>query len=242
MDPTADVVRVIEMCSDEAEANLLIEQSYGGGDTGRIKPRGKFAKKGSNEFISYSRFVEEAVSGYGALSTGRAADPVMLPNYVEGRFCSVSPEHSLCRRGGDGQKSGGGSGVASWGVGKRGQLGNGKREDERIPSMLLGGVGYGIRIVQVSAGGGLVRVAHTLLLTATGKVLSFGTGNYGALGHGFSQAKQLPDVLRPTYIESLNGVRCVCVSAGELHSSCVTSDGDVYAWGDGFCGQLGHGK
>lgn len=49
--------------------------------------------------------------------------------------------------------------------------------------------------------GGLVRVAHSLLLTSTGRVLSFGTGQYGALGHGYSGGKQLPDILRPTYIE-----------------------------------------
>jgi alpha-tubulin suppressor-like RCC1 family protein len=151
----------------------------------------------------------------------------MLPPFVNGRFVSVSPEHSLCRVGGGGNSGAGGSGVACWGVGKRGQLGHGKRVDERLPKMLLGGIGYGIRIVQVSAGGGLVRVAHSLLLTSTGRVLSFGTGQYGALGHGFSGAKQLPDVLRPKYIEALSGVKCVCVSAGELHSAAVSIDGKL---------------
>lgn len=166
----------------------------------------------------------------------------MLPPFVHGRFVSVSPEHTVCRVGGDGEKCGaGGSGVAAWGVGKRGQLGNGKRLDEKLPKRLMGGLGYGIRIVQVSAGGGLVRVAHTLLLTSTGRVLSFGSGQYGALGHGFSAGKQLPDVLRPQYVEALSRVRCICVSAGELHSAAVSTDGDLYSWGDGFCGQTGHG-
>lgn len=161
---------------------------------------------------------------------------------MNGRFASVSPEHSLCRVGGDGIKSGaGGSGCASWGVGKRGQLGHGKRKDEGKPRMLLGGIGYGIRVVQVSAGGGLVRVAHSLLLTSTGRVLSFGTAQYGQLGHGYSPGKQLPDVLRPQYIKELSHLQCTCVSAGELHSAVVTVDGDLYTWGDGFCGQLGLG-
>jgi alpha-tubulin suppressor-like RCC1 family protein len=44
---------------------------------------------------------------------------------------------------------------------------------------LLGDFGYGIRIVQVSAGGGLVRVAHSLFLTDTGRVMSCGNGSYG---------------------------------------------------------------
>lgn len=126
-------------------------------------------------------------------------------------------------------------------MGKKGQLGHGRREDQEQPKMLIGRIGYGIRIVQVSSGGGLVRVAHSLFLTSNGRVMSCGTGQYGALGHGYDAAKQLPDILRPQYIEALSRVRVTCISAGELHSAAVTSDGDVYTWGDGFCGQLGHG-
>ena len=117
------------------------------------------------------------------------------------------------------------------GVGARGQLGNGKREDEAEPTM-MGKIGWGVRIVQVAAGGGLVRVAHSLLLTSTGRVLSFGTAQYGALGHGYDQGKTLSDVLRPKYIEALRGEKIVCVAAGELHSGAVTEDGDVYTWGE----------
>jgi hypothetical protein len=205
---------------------VIVEQSFEGGDTNRCRATGKAAKEFASEFVSYSRFLEEAVCGYATQYYG-GKTPTMLPPFVNGRFVSVSPEHSLCRVGGGGDVGAGGSGVACWGVGKRGQLGQGKRRDEKLPKMLQGGIGYGIRIVQVSAGGGLVRVAHSLLLTSTGRVLSFGTGQYGALGHGFSDGKQLPDVLRPTYIEALAGVRCVCVSAGELHSAAVSVDGKL---------------
>ncbi|KAL7559429.1 hypothetical protein ACA910_009989 [Epithemia clementina (nom. ined.)] len=236
-------VRFMEMCTNEVDAENLLKDSYGGGDTGRIVPRNRFPKKQQPhlEFCAFARYLEEAATGISYLSTG-AREPIQLPRFVQGRIASISPEHTLCRVGGDGEKcGGGGSGLASWGVGRRGQLGHGKRQDERLPRRLMGGIGYGIRIVQCSAGGGLVRVAHSLLLTNTGHVLSFGTGQYGALGHGYSAAKQLPDELRPRYIDALSGVRCVCVAAGELHSAVVTSDGDVYSWGDGFCGQLGHG-
>uniref|UniRef100_A0A8J9T615 Uncharacterized protein n=1 Tax=Phaeodactylum tricornutum TaxID=2850 RepID=A0A8J9T615_PHATR len=238
-----------DLCRSETAARKLLEQSYGGGDTGQLLVRRKLSKAAKAagqvpvpyEFVSYARFLEQAVSGYATLDTGHAAEPIRLPRSVQGRFASVSPEHSLCRVGGDGQFCGaGGSGVAAWGVGRRGQLGHGKRRDERLPRRLRGGIGYAVRIVQVSAGGGLVRVAHSLLLTSTGRVLSFGTGQYGALGHGYSAAKQLPDVMRPQYVEGLVHVRVCCVAAGELHSAVVTSDGDVYTWGDGFCGQLGH--
>ena len=241
-------VGFLDLCSNEQEARLIVEQSYGGGSTGRILTKGggkrlnrttKEKYQSTNEFIQYARFLDEVSCGYSPLSTGRK-DPPLVPPFVNGRFISISPEHSLSRVGGGDKSGGGGSGVASWGVGKRGQLGHGKREDESHPKMLLGGLGYGIRIIQVSAGGGLVRVAHSLLLTSAGRVLSFGTGQYGALGHGYSGGKQLPDVLRPRYIEALAGVRCTSVAAGELHSAAVSVDGDLFTWGDGFCGQLGH--
>jgi alpha-tubulin suppressor-like RCC1 family protein len=72
-------------------------------------------------------------------------------------------------------------------------------------------------------------------------VLSFGTAQYGALGHGYDAGKQLSDCLRPRYIDALKNEKCICVAAGELHSGVVTADGDVYTVGEGFCGQLGHG-
>lgn len=217
------------------------------GETGRLIT--KKSKKGAkadagdaDEYIAYARFLEEAVTGLSSQKVPGHKPSLLPPVLVNGRFASTSPEHTVCRVGGDGQKCGaGGSGTASWGVGKRGQLGHGKRKDEEEPRMLLGGIGYGIRIVQVSAGGGLVRVAHTLLLTSTGGVLSFGTAMHGQLGHGYSPGKQLPDMLRPQYIEALSHLHCTCVSAGELHSAVATVDGDLYTWGDGFCGQLGMG-
>eukprot|EP00568_Trieres_chinensis_P001601 CAMPEP_0183298936 /NCGR_PEP_ID=MMETSP0160_2-20130417/5802_1 /TAXON_ID=2839 ORGANISM="Odontella Sinensis, Strain Grunow 1884" /NCGR_SAMPLE_ID=MMETSP0160_2 /ASSEMBLY_ACC=CAM_ASM_000250 /LENGTH=612 /DNA_ID=CAMNT_0025461067 /DNA_START=105 /DNA_END=1943 /DNA_ORIENTATION=+ len=238
----AGVARKVKMCDGESEVRDLLVRSLGGGNTGRlITAKSKLGGGDADEYVAYARFLEEGLCGYATQGFGGKETP-LLPPSVNGRFTSCSPEHTLCRIGGDGHKCGaGGSGVAAWGVGKRGQLGNGKREDESAPKMLMGGIGYGIRIVQVSAGGGLVRVAHSLLLTSTGRVLSFGTAQYGQLGHGYSAGKQLSDELRPRYIDALSGVRCTCVSAGELHSAAVTTDGDVYTWGDGFCGQLGLG-
>jgi len=234
----------LKFCENETEVReILLQALEGSGNTGRLVT--KKSKQGvgvnagdADEYISYVRFLEEALQGKSLQKIpGQLSSE--LPPIVNGRFASVSPEHSLCRVGGDGNRSGGGSGCASWGTGKRGQLGHGKRKDEHIPKMLHGGIGYGTRIVQVSAGGGLLRVAHTLLLTSTGRVLSCGTAQYGQLGHGYSPGKQLPDVLRPQNIEHLAHFQCVCVSAGELHSAVVTVDGDLHVWGDGFCGQLG---
>ena len=238
----------LQLCGDRKEAQEILDRSFvGGGETNRlVSKKMKLSRKKKNgdadadEYPGYARFVEEATLGYSAMQCSRDA---LFPTFVQGRFTSCSPEHTLLRIGGGGNTTSGpgGSGVASWGVGKRGQLGFGKREDEPQPKLLLGNIGWGVRIVQVSAGGGLVRIAHSLLLTSTGRVLSFGTAQYGALGHGYDAGSQLSDCLRPRYIDALKKEKCICVAAGELHSGVVTIDGDVYTFGEGFCGQLGQG-
>jgi alpha-tubulin suppressor-like RCC1 family protein len=234
------------LCDSEQYARDLLHdiRPAGGDNTGQIVTVSKNQQPHSierqeyNRFIGYAKFLEEAVSGYAFLKRPNQNDPTMtrLPTFAKGRFVSCSPEHTVLRMGGDVPMSG----VATFGVGSRGQLGHGSRDDEKIPRRMRHGIGYSIRVVQVAAGGGLARVAHSLLLTDTGRVLSFGTGSYGALGHGYSAAKQLPDYLRPAYIQALN-FPCACVAAGELHSAVVAADGDVYTFGDSFCGQCGHG-
>ena len=66
-----------------------------------------------------------------------------------------------------------------------------------------------------------------LFLTSAGRVMSCGNGGYGQLGHGYAGGGQLPDYIRPKYIEALNGMRIICLSAGEIHSAVVNSDGDL---------------
>lgn len=46
---------------------------------------------------------------------------------------------------------------------------------------------------------------------------------------------------RPRVIESLRGKEVVDVAAGGAHSACITSAGELYTWGKGRYGRLGHG-
>ena len=46
---------------------------------------------------------------------------------------------------------------------------------------------------------------------------------------------------RPRVIESLRGKDIVDIAAGGAHSACVTSAGELYTWGKGRYGRLGHG-
>lgn len=111
-------LKSISMCADRNEARTILEQSYGGGETNRIRAKGKAGKHFTSEFVSYARFLEEAVNGYGTQNFG-GKNPARLPPFVNGRFVSVSPEHTLCRVGGGSTSGAGGSGCASWGVGRR---------------------------------------------------------------------------------------------------------------------------
>ncbi len=247
-----------QLCTTEQEARTLLDELWDHHHPSNQTSQPPKKTKSPNEthhhdipqFFCYVRFLEEIVTGYATVRRTlyhpitTNTNTIALPKFVHGRFVSISPEHSVIRLGGLlTNPHGNCAGIATWGVGKRGQLGHAVRADVRHPTRLRYGMGYrpSLRIVQVAAGGGLVRVAHTLLLTSTGRVLSFGTGQYGALGHGYNAAKQLPDCLKPTFIEALSQVTCTSVAAGELHSAAITVDGDVYTWGDGFCGQLGHG-
>lgn len=46
---------------------------------------------------------------------------------------------------------------------------------------------------------------------------------------------------RPRVIESLRGIEVVDIAAGGAHSACITIAGDLYTWGKGRYGRLGHG-
>ncbi len=66
--------------------------------------------------------------------------------------------------------------------------------------------------------------AHSLLLSASGRLFSCGLGVHGQLGRGYHESQS---EFHP--IEGVDGI--VCASAGFSHSAAVTRKGEVYAWG-----------
>ncbi len=76
--------------------------------------------------------------------------------------------------------------------------------------------------------------SHTLLLSDKGEVYSFGSCQYGQLGHGDRKER-----LAPYKIEGLTGVKAI--AAGYHYSIVLLENGDVYSFGCGTDGQLGHG-
>jgi len=93
------------------------------------------------------------------------------------------------------------------------------------------------------ASGEVNRVAfgdgHAVAITMSGTVLCCGANNSGQCGTGAGD--RLP-VSKPMIPPALSKRRIVQVAAGKQHSVALSTYGDVYTWGRGFSGQLGHGE
>ena len=116
--------------------------------------------------------------------------------------------------------------VYSFGRGRYGQLGHGDTEDQYTPKKI-----ESLSDIQAIAAGD----NHSLALTVSGDVYSFGYGRYGQLGHGNTDSQ----LITPKKIEGLSDIQAI--SAGDNHSLALTKSGDVYSFGRGMYGQLGHG-
>lgn len=78
--------------------------------------------------------------------------------------------------------------------------------------------------------------AHLAALTEQGYVMTWGEGRLGRLGHGSAFSLRGPQA-----IKSLFHKRIVHLACGSQHTVAAAEDGDVYSWGYGKCGALGHG-
>eukprot|EP00257_Ricinus_communis_P025881 XP_025013295.1 ultraviolet-B receptor UVR8 isoform X3 [Ricinus communis] len=122
--------------------------------------------------------------------------------------------------------------VWSWGAGTDGQLGTGKLEDEHLPQ-LLQFPSLSVRPISSLACGG----AHVIALNSgDGKVLTWGRGTSGQLGHG-----NMLSSVHPQPVTFLDSFVITHISAGWSHSGFVSDKGCVFTCGDGSFGQLGHG-
>ncbi|CAM2104847.1 unnamed protein product [Caretta caretta] len=108
--------------------------------------------------------------------------------------------------------------VLTLGQGDVGQLGLGEDVMERKRPAL---VQLPEKIVQAEAGG-----MHTVCLSETGKIYSFGCNDEGALGRDTSEEGS---ETTPGLVELQEKV--VQVSAGDSHTAALTEDGRVFLWG-----------
>lgn len=116
--------------------------------------------------------------------------------------------------------------VKSWGHNASGQLGNGSRTSQSVPTT----VPRLANIKDIAAGG-----EHALAMNENGQVYAWGDNTYGQLGNSRTgDARAVPG-----RVQGLAKVKQV--SAGCDFSLALLENGKVYAWGRGAYGALGNG-
>ncbi|KAL6079294.1 Retinoic acid induced 14 [Balamuthia mandrillaris] len=71
-----------------------------------------------------------------------------------------------------------------------------------------------------------------------GEVWTFGWNAHGQLGLGDVPQSYFS---KPTWVQGLQGVQTAFLSCGHMTTGALTADGEVWTFGDGSFGQLGHG-
>merc|ERR1719313_3129337 len=76
---------------------------------------------------------------------------------------------------------------------------------------------------------------HILAMSDRGEVLTWGAGDAGELGHGDKKSHSTPLILGPLREKKIRQV-----FSGSSHSLALTETGELFSWGQGGAGQLGH--
>lgn len=125
----------------------------------------------------------------------------------------------------------------AWGCNREGQLGLGSLLIESPEPRLVASL-KDVKVTEVAAG-----AQHSLAVTSTGEVYSWGCGDSGRLGHGTPKALSLwgrsRNEIKPRLIRALETQSVERVAAGFMHSACVTSTSKAFFWGSGRYFQLG---
>jgi alpha-tubulin suppressor-like RCC1 family protein len=117
----------------------------------------------------------------------------------------------------------------TFGMGRNGRLGHGGTQDEFVPRLVEALVGK--KVIGAAAGD-----KHTAVWTEKGVLFTFGTGENGALGHGGNQSE-----LVPRLVEALVGKKVIGAVAGGGTTAVWTEAGELFTFGYGGNGMLGHG-
>ncbi|MGN0667387.1 MAG: DUF4214 domain-containing protein [Huintestinicola sp.] len=101
-------------------------------------------------------------------------------------------------------------------------------EDEEIYS---GEKQAAVKFTQVAVG-----EEHTAAITESGDLYLWGLNDKGQLGDGTTTTSS-----KPVKITVGNNEKVKAVALGSKHSAAITTNGEVYFWGNNSCGQLGDG-
>ena len=117
----------------------------------------------------------------------------------------------------------------TFGHGGHGLLGHGGIQAELVPRLVEALVGK--KVV-----GAAVAYYHTVVWTEEGELFTFGHGGHGKLGHGGIENEPVPRL-----VEALVGKTVVGASAVGGYTAVWTEEGELFTFGHGGFGQLGHG-
>ncbi|GMY12552.1 ultraviolet-B receptor UVR8 isoform X2 [Fagus crenata] len=121
-------------------------------------------------------------------------------------------------------------GLYTYGWSKYGQLGHGDFKDHLVPHKLEALCDN--HISQISGGW-----RHTMAFTTQGKLYGWGWNKFGQVGAGDNV-----DHCSPVQVKFPHEQKVVQISCGWRHSLAVTERQNVFSWGRGTNGQLGHGE
>ncbi|XP_019434800.1 PREDICTED: E3 ubiquitin-protein ligase HERC2-like isoform X1 [Lupinus angustifolius] len=122
--------------------------------------------------------------------------------------------------------------ILSWGEESGGRLGHGVESDILHPKLIESLSNTNIELVACGE-------YHTCAVTLSGDLYTWGDGtyNYGLLGHGNQVSHWVPKRVNGP----LEGIHVSSISCGPWHTAVVTSAGQLFTFGDGTFGVLGHG-
>lgn len=89
------------------------------------------------------------------------------------------------------------------------------------------------KIIDIAFGSG----PHVLAVSSDGEIYSWGHNGYCQLGNGGSTQGLSPSLINTNVL----GKKVTKVACGSHHSMALTQDGEIYAWGQNNCGQVGSG-
>jgi len=119
--------------------------------------------------------------------------------------------------------------ILAWGLNDKGQLGHSPDEQyvyepREVP--------LPEPVVAIAAGN-----YHTLCLSETGRIWAWGSNAHGQIGIG----QGIDHTHDPRLVSSLKDIKFKSLAAGAEHSLAVSSNGELYSFGYGNSGRLGHG-
>ncbi|XP_051139394.1 PH, RCC1 and FYVE domains-containing protein 1-like isoform X2 [Andrographis paniculata] len=123
--------------------------------------------------------------------------------------------------------------VFTWGEESGGRLGHGVGKDASLPCLVESLAFCSVDFVACGE-------FHTCAVTMDGEIYTWGDGKHhaGLLGHGTDISHWIPKRISGP----LEGLHVATVSCGPWHTALITSTGQLFTFGDGTFGVLGHGS